>query len=1032
MEDEIKKIELYDKILNRRYEIKTYIQKDYIVFDLESDSNIYSKQFRFEHLQKIDRYFKQPDNIEDALKDLNGLFTENYSIEENSESITIIFYYKGREIKFILDKIDDNIDISYDSLSDLMKKIIDEDKLILGIDLGTTYSCAAVMIDKNIIMMRNSLGLTTTPSYISFINKNEAYVGELAKLLPSNEKNVIYNVKRLLGKNIDDNEIKELKKKLPFPLKKDEKFNLLKICLNFMDKENREEEEFFPEQIYALILKKLVKDSEFYLTKKIGKKITIKNSVITVPAYFNQKQREATKYSAEILGLKVQTMINEPTAASLAYAIKSLENVEKKIIVIDFGGGTLDITLLRYRKDENAVYCDVKFTYGDTNFGGEDFDNILMEKCLQECSKIKGNESIIFNEEDKKKSQILRLKRACERAKIKLSTFGSTKIHINNYLNYKRIDLIVTKQDYVNDCIKLYEKFEKILDDFITKAKINKEDKFEIILIGGSTLIPEIRKKISEKFNKSIIKYDLDPKEVVARGAAIRGAKFLNLPAVSDITLFDVTNLSLGVKLKDNIFSILVPRSTPIPYKPKSNGIFYTVEDNQTNALIQVFEGEEINNCDLNNLLLGKFRISGFPKKKAGEVQIEINIRVKENSIIEVTAFEADNKSNSGKLMIDKLNNFTTIIEALNQRGNMIKLFETINYNEIKFSIIQSEEEIRDQMSKKKKNEEAIKLAFKNIIEYIGNFLINYSDYSNLYVSFIKYYFNKMCEFYQTYQIEDVKFLKMIKDNITNLFDKIHFYDRDLIFEIIEEFVDVDNIFNSFIDLIIQSLWEDINTIFYLINMKIDNNYDKALIDLSKAKSLIDICIEMIDQYDKEKMKLNNITKNVLENMKIKIEVREEIIKYKNKNVIKQLFFNVSDQLKDLYDKYFDCPFVESEDLVELGKIIGKKNINNQKIYENFDDDWSKAERFMQRLNNAQNDNLYNVIYDILSAYPYDKINGDKMWDDFSKFKSGQCTKNYYLDIIKKNYLDIRDSGALSEMEAEVVGHILEYINNNI
>ena len=212
------------------------------------------------------------------------------------------------------------------------------------------------------------------------MNKNEAYVGELAKLLPSNERNVVFNIKRLLGKNIEDNEIKKLKKKLPFSLKKDEKYNLLKISLSFMDKENKEEkEEFYPEQICALILKKIVKDSEFYLTKKIGKKITIKNSVITVPAYFNKKQREATKYTAEILGLKVQTMINEPTAASLAYAFESLENTEKRIIVIDFGGGTLDITLLRYKKDENAVYCDVKFTYGDTNFGGEDFDNILIK-----------------------------------------------------------------------------------------------------------------------------------------------------------------------------------------------------------------------------------------------------------------------------------------------------------------------------------------------------------------------------------------------------------------------------------------------------------------------------------------------------------------------------------------------------------------------------------------------------------------------------------------------------------------------------
>lgn len=1029
MEDEQKDITLYDKKLNKTYIPRTYIQKDYIVFDIESDSDKFSKQFKLDDLKMLSEYFNMSNDLESGLSDLNDLIREKYSIEENEESFIIIYYFRRRNIKFILDKIDDNINISYDSLSDIMKKIIDEDRLILGIDLGTTYSCASVIIDKNIIMTRNSLGLTTTPSYISFMNKNEAYVGELAKLLPSNERNVIFNIKRLLGKSIEDNEIKELIKKLPFTLKKDEKYNILKISLDFLDKE--EEEEFYPEQICALILKKIVKDSEFYLTKKIGKKITIKNSVITVPAYFNQKQREATKYSAEILGLKVQTMINEPTAASLAYAFESLENTEKKIIVIDFGGGTLDITLLRYKKDENAVYCDVKFTYGDTNFGGEDFDNILMEKCLKECKQITGNESLIFFDNSKKNANILRLKRACERAKIKLSAFNSTKIHINNYQNYKGIDIIVKKKDFINDCKKLFEKFEKILDDFIMKAKINKDDKFEIILTGGTTLIPEIRKKIAEKFNKSIIKSNLDPKEVVARGAAIRGAKFLNLPLVSDITLFDVTNLSLGIRTKGNIFDILIPRSTPIPYNPKDNGIFCTVKNNQTEALIQVFEGEKIEDCDLNNLLLGKFRISGFPQRKAGEVKIEENIRIKDNSIIEVTAFEADNKSNRKVLIIDKLNDFAKIIDSLRNRGNSITLFETSKYNQIKFSIIEYEEDIAKQRNKKKINEQTIKLAFKSIIENIGNFLINYSDYSNLYTSFIKYYFKKMCEFFQIYQIKDDKFLEAIKKNITILFEKIQFYDRDLIFEIIEEFVDEEQVFKNFVDLIIQSLWDDINTIFFLVKIKNNRDFNKEIIELSKAKSLTDICVEMIDKYDKDKTKLNNITKIMLEYMKIKIEVREEIIKYKNKNFYQKIFFDKV-HLNDLYYKYYDCPSVESEDLKELGQIIGNKKINNQKFYENFDEDWKKAERFIQRLQNdknEKNDNIY-MIYNILSDYPYDKDNTDNMWTDFNKFKSGKYTKENYLDIIKKKYRDIMDSGKLSELEEQVINSILEYFNN--
>ena len=350
MESNITSITLHNKE-NKLYELKIYIQKDVIVLETEIDSGKYTNQLSLEELQNMNRYFNQSNNLENAIEDLSYLFENEYSIEENEETITFVIECRRDLIKFVLDKVEDKIDLSYDSLPDQMKEIIDDNQLVLGIYLGTTYSCAAVMIDKNIIMIRNSLGSTTTPSYISFVDRNEVYVGELSKLLPSDEKNIIFNTKRLLGKNIEDNEIKEIIPKLPFKLKKDEKFNLLKICLNFKDTKNEEEknkeEEFYPEQLSALILRKIINDSEFYLSKKIGRDIKIKNCVITVPAYFNQKQRESTLNSAKILGLNVRTMINEPTAASLAYAFQSLENADKKIIVIDFGGGTLDITLLR-------------------------------------------------------------------------------------------------------------------------------------------------------------------------------------------------------------------------------------------------------------------------------------------------------------------------------------------------------------------------------------------------------------------------------------------------------------------------------------------------------------------------------------------------------------------------------------------------------------------------------------------------------------------------------------------------------------
>ena len=203
-----------------------------------------------------------------------------------------------------------------------MKKIIDRNELILGIDLGTTYSCASIMIDKNIVIIPNSLGIRTTPSYVTFLSENKICVGELAKLFPSNKKNIIYYTKRLLGKNIND------MKNLPFNLINDNKFNKLKIEVAIGNKTKQ----YYPEQISAMILKKIKDDSEYYLTKKIGKKIKINNTVITVPAYFNQKQREATKNAAKIINLNVKGMINEPTAASLAYGCESMEN--KKILLL--------------------------------------------------------------------------------------------------------------------------------------------------------------------------------------------------------------------------------------------------------------------------------------------------------------------------------------------------------------------------------------------------------------------------------------------------------------------------------------------------------------------------------------------------------------------------------------------------------------------------------------------------------------------------------------------------------------------------
>ena len=1028
------------------YKAKLYIQRDYIVFQVESDLGKFSKQFTLEQLQNLDRYFRQSENLDDGINDIKYLFENKYSIDENEDFINITMNNRGKEIKFVLDKVNEEGNIFYNSLSDRMKDIINKNELILGIDLGTTYSCAAVMIDNNIVMIRNSLGLTTTPSYISFLNRNEVYVGELAKLLPSN-KNVIFNTKRLLGKSIEDKEIKEIKQKLPFNLKKDEQYNLLKIVMSFEDEKEEEneinlksEEEFYPEQICALILKKIVKDAEFYLSKKLfnnnkkenkeenqinieepkeEKKIKINNVVITVPAYFNQKQREATLNAAKIIGLNVKTMINEPTAASLAYAYKSLENVDKKLIVIDFGGGTLDITLLRYKKNNTGVYCDVKFTYGDTHFGGEDFDNIIMEKCKADYNKLSKKE---FNE-----SHSLRLKRACERAKIRLSSSESTNIHIED--NYDVYDLTITRNEFLELCKNKFAEFKNLLKDFIKQSKINIKDISEVILIGGTNLIPNVRQIIKDTFKYSIIQSDLDPKEVVAMGAAIRAAKFSNLPCVEEIALFDVTNLSLGIREYGNKLKIIIPRSTKIPYL--NIGKFETSMKDQTIASIEVYEGEEEKNCNQNNLLLGKFQIN-LPAKKKGEVKVDVQFDITDNSILKVTATEKSNPLNKKDLVIERLNDFSDKIDNLKERDSEIFFFENKDYNEIKFSIIEFEEEINKQKNKNNINEETLKSTYKKKLDTIGDFLVKYNSPSDIYISFVKYYFNIICEFYAAYNFENQE-LKQLQEKITILLEKVNCYNKNLIFEIVEESVGISHIYRSFVvNIIITGLWDDINTIFFSIKSSLKSN-DKATIlqakeELFKTHALIDVCLKLIDKYDEKKIKLNNITKGDLKNLNLKITVREEILK--NKDIF---YYDIS-LLKELYNKYYQCPSLDPDDLQELGRLIGIVG-RNQENPENYNEDIERASTFIQWLQhkneNDEDDDIYHTITQILTSYPYNNNYNErgKIKDEFYKFKKGECSKNDYLLNLKRKYQNKRDSGQLSDIELNVFNTILAYFN---
>ena len=520
-----------------------------------------------------------------------------------------------------------------------------------------------------------------------------------------------------------------MKQNLSFEIKEDKDYNLLKIKVN--------DDEYYPDQISAMVLKKIVTDSEYYLSKILGKEIKIKNSVITAPAYFNHRQRKAIINAANIINLNVKRIINEPTAASLAYLYKNLSNIKKNIIVFDFGGGTFDITLLNLEQSKEGSYCDIKCTGGDPNFGGEDFDEILMKKCIEKI----WNKYDINLDIDKKLYQNIRLKRACENAKIILSKDNDTKIILQEYLPSINIDFSLTREEFECFCESLFKKFEKIIDEFLKDNNVNKEDISEVIPIGGSTLIPRIKGIIRSKFKDSKINDTLNPHEVVAIGAGIQGGLLSGLENLTSYNLLDITNYSLGVEIVGEKMSKIIKKYTHIPIQYYSS--YHNEYDYPEFLSIKVYEGEDENNIK-NDIFLGEFKIGNLPRKKAKEINITVVFDIDKNSILNVKAIEEANKDNveekyinlkknnepndlNKEFVVEEQKGLMEIINKLRDKENSLEYVEIKPYSMIlKDFIIEEENEIYKLKERKEKNKELIKQKNKLIIEKLKIMKKNY------------------------------------------------------------------------------------------------------------------------------------------------------------------------------------------------------------------------------------------------------------------------------------------------------------------